>query len=210
MALNLKVTDRAGGDIDVVTAAVESFGKAFLLPVDCLVGWLAMPGRKLRLFNRLSNTIVVQTRETDAPEGVEYVRVGVLGAGRLGHQFGGRAAERLDGHLAARHRDDGLGVVADEGVAGVAVGALVVGGERTFGIARRRLLRALQQEAVVAAVVEGGVRREGRRLGVERDGEVGNDGLVVIEQVDEGRTVVFRRHPDTSTAAFRTNDATAS
>jgi uncharacterized RDD family membrane protein YckC len=73
MALNLKVTDRAGGDVDVVTAAVESFGKAFLLPVDCLVGWLAMPGRKLRLFNRLSNTIVVQTRETDAPEGVEYV-----------------------------------------------------------------------------------------------------------------------------------------
>ena len=30
--------------INYPTAAIESFGKAFLLPLDCLIGWLAMPG----------------------------------------------------------------------------------------------------------------------------------------------------------------------
>jgi len=73
MALNLKVTDRAGGKIDFPAAALESFGKAFLLPLDCLIGWLAMPGSKLRLFNRISNTIVIKTKYEE-PEGVTYVK----------------------------------------------------------------------------------------------------------------------------------------
>ncbi|MDD2777295.1 MAG: RDD family protein, partial [Methanocellales archaeon] len=51
MALNLKVTDRKGEKIDFGIAALESFGKAFILPLDCLIGWLAMPNSKLRLFN---------------------------------------------------------------------------------------------------------------------------------------------------------------
>lgn len=72
--LDLRVTDRSGNPAGYVAAAVESFGKAVLLPLDCLVGWLAMPGRKLRLFNRLSDTIVVSLPEgMDLPEDVEYV-----------------------------------------------------------------------------------------------------------------------------------------
>lgn len=71
VAMNLKVTDRQGETIDFMTAAVESFGKAFILPLDCLIGWLAMSGEKLRLFNRLSNTIVIKT-EYEIPEGIEY------------------------------------------------------------------------------------------------------------------------------------------
>jgi hypothetical protein len=35
-------------------AAVESVGKAFLLPLDCLLGWI------LRIFNYLSETIVIR------------------------------------------------------------------------------------------------------------------------------------------------------
>lgn len=74
MVLNLKVVDKAGDDIDLTAAAIEAFGKAFLLPLDCLIGWLAMPGRKLRLFNRLSDTIVIAVEPSDeVPEGVEYV-----------------------------------------------------------------------------------------------------------------------------------------
>jgi len=69
--VNLKVTDRKGEGIGFVTAALESFGKSFLLPLDCLIGWLAMSGEKLRLFNRLSNTIVVKT-SYEKPEDVEY------------------------------------------------------------------------------------------------------------------------------------------
>ena len=74
MALGLKVTDMRGEKIDLPRAAIESFGKAFLLPLDCLIGWIAMPGSGQRLFNRLSETIVVMVNEA-APEGVRYVKV---------------------------------------------------------------------------------------------------------------------------------------
>lgn len=73
MVLDVRVVDEAGDDIDYVTAAVESFGKAFLLPIDCLVGWLAMPDELVRLFNRVSDTIVVESEDEGPPEGVEYV-----------------------------------------------------------------------------------------------------------------------------------------
>ncbi len=73
MVLNLKVTDRKGGKIDFAAAAIESFGKAFLLPLDCIIGWIAMPGSKLRLFNRLSSTIVIKT-EYNEPKRVRYIK----------------------------------------------------------------------------------------------------------------------------------------
>ncbi|WP_433630919.1 RDD family protein [Halomicrococcus sp. NG-SE-24] len=71
MVLDLRVTDREGGSIDYPTAAIESFGKAFLLPLDCLVGWLAMKGEKLRLFNRIASTIVIEVPD-ETPQGVTY------------------------------------------------------------------------------------------------------------------------------------------
>ncbi|MDK2989896.1 MAG: hypothetical protein PWR16_1425 [Methanoculleus sp.] len=74
MALKIRVTGRAGEDIGFFAAAIESFGKAFLLIPDCLIGWLAMPGSKQRLFNRISGTVVIETRETEEPEGVTYVK----------------------------------------------------------------------------------------------------------------------------------------
>ena len=59
--MNLKVVNRDGTKIHYKTAAIESFGKAFLLPLDCLIGWIAMPNSKLRVFNRISNTLVITT-----------------------------------------------------------------------------------------------------------------------------------------------------
>jgi uncharacterized RDD family membrane protein YckC len=73
MALSLRVTDRRGEEIDIPKAAIESFGKAFLLPLDCLIGWIAMPGSGQRLFNRLSDTIVI-VDDPSPPEGVRYVK----------------------------------------------------------------------------------------------------------------------------------------
>lgn len=75
LVLNLKVTDRSGGSIDYGAAAIESFGKAFLLPIDFVIGVFAYGGKKLRLFNRLSETIVIKTEPEDLvePEGVEHV-----------------------------------------------------------------------------------------------------------------------------------------
>ena len=81
MVMNLRVVNRDGSRISYLTAAVESFPKAFLnfpfivilLPLDCLIGWLAMPGSKLRVFNRLSNTIVIKADYRE-PAGILYVK----------------------------------------------------------------------------------------------------------------------------------------
>jgi len=73
MVMNLKVVNRDGTKIHYNTAAVESIGKAFLLPLDCLIGWLGMPNTKLRVFNRISNTIVIKT-DYKEPDGIQYVK----------------------------------------------------------------------------------------------------------------------------------------
>ena len=73
MVMNLKVVNRDGTKIHYGAAAIESFGKTFILPLDCLIGWLAMPGTKLRMFNRLSNTIVIKTDYRE-PDGILYVK----------------------------------------------------------------------------------------------------------------------------------------
>ncbi|WP_254272604.1 RDD family protein [Haloarcula marina] len=75
MVMNIAVTDERGDPIGYGTAAIESFGKAFLLPLDLIIGWLAYEEEGLRLFNKLSSTIVVETGEDadSRPEGVEYV-----------------------------------------------------------------------------------------------------------------------------------------
>jgi len=75
IVMSIAVTDERGEAIDYVTAAIESFGKAFLLPLDILVGWLAYEKEGLRLFNKLSSTIVIETdeEETGKPRDVEYV-----------------------------------------------------------------------------------------------------------------------------------------
>jgi uncharacterized RDD family membrane protein YckC len=73
MVMNLKVVNRDGTKIHYRTAAIESFGKAFILPIDCLIGWFGMPNTKLRVFNRLSNTLVIKT-DYKEPDGILYVK----------------------------------------------------------------------------------------------------------------------------------------
>jgi len=59
MAMKIKVTMLNGEPIDMAHAAVESLGKAFLLPLDCIIGWLLYQTRNQRLFNYISETIIV-------------------------------------------------------------------------------------------------------------------------------------------------------
>jgi uncharacterized RDD family membrane protein YckC len=75
MVMNLRVVNRDGTKINYTTAAIESIGKAFflILPLDCLIGWFGMPGSKLRVFNRISNTIVIKTDYRE-PVGIQYVK----------------------------------------------------------------------------------------------------------------------------------------
>ena len=73
MVMNIRIVNRDGSRIHYGSAAIESFGKALLLPFDCLIGWFGMPGTKLRLFNRISNTIVIKTDYRE-PDGITYVK----------------------------------------------------------------------------------------------------------------------------------------
>jgi uncharacterized RDD family membrane protein YckC len=59
--MRIKITRLDGGVPNMGQAAIESIGKAFLLPIDVIVGWFLYPSRRQRLFNYLSNTIVVRT-----------------------------------------------------------------------------------------------------------------------------------------------------
>ena len=60
IALGIKVTNMKGGKPTIAEAAIESFGKAFLLPIDLIVGWILYPKTRQRLFTYLSRTIVVR------------------------------------------------------------------------------------------------------------------------------------------------------
>jgi uncharacterized RDD family membrane protein YckC len=75
--MDLKVTRLDGSRIGYAQAALESFGKAFLLPLDCIIGWIASScsAKRQRLFNKLSNTIVVHMPKGEAEaKGVEYIK----------------------------------------------------------------------------------------------------------------------------------------
>lgn len=63
MLLNITVVGPFGEHIRFRDAAIESFGKAFLLAFDCLVCWFAFRETRQRLFNKISNTIVVNRAE---------------------------------------------------------------------------------------------------------------------------------------------------
>ena len=62
MALKIRTTDLAGNKVDWKGAAIESFGKAFLLPIDVVLGWLFTNDKRQRIFSRAGNTIVVKIK----------------------------------------------------------------------------------------------------------------------------------------------------
>ena len=72
---HLKATDLAGKSIDVKAAVIESFGKAFLLPLDVILGWIFTNNKRQRIFNRASNTIVIKLKENNTPtNNVTYLK----------------------------------------------------------------------------------------------------------------------------------------
>ncbi len=74
--LNLRTINTSGKPIDIKEALIESFGKAFLLPIDVALGWIFTNDRRQRIFNRASNTIVIKhkVREQVSTRGVVYRR----------------------------------------------------------------------------------------------------------------------------------------
>jgi len=71
--LNIKTTDIYGKSVDTKNAALESFGKSFLLPIDVILGWLFTNNKRQRIFNKLSGTIVIKLRPREKQsENIRY------------------------------------------------------------------------------------------------------------------------------------------
>ncbi|MDQ3561629.1 MAG: RDD family protein [Thermoproteota archaeon] len=60
--LKIKTTNLAGNVPNIRNVAIQSFGKAFLLPIDVFFGWIFTNEKRQRLFNRASDTIVIKTQ----------------------------------------------------------------------------------------------------------------------------------------------------
>ncbi len=60
--LGLEVTTIDGSKPEIWNVAVSSFGKAFLLPFDVILGWLFTNSERQRLFSKFGKIIVVETR----------------------------------------------------------------------------------------------------------------------------------------------------
>jgi uncharacterized RDD family membrane protein YckC len=67
--LKIRTADLAGNTADVKSVAIQSFGKAFLLPFDVFLGWIFTNDKKQRLLSRAANTIVLRSDDTLASEG---------------------------------------------------------------------------------------------------------------------------------------------
>jgi uncharacterized RDD family membrane protein YckC len=59
---HLKTVGISRQTVNVRDALLESFGKSFLLPVDLILGWIFTNDKRQRIFNRVSNTIVIKLR----------------------------------------------------------------------------------------------------------------------------------------------------
>ena len=60
MVMNLRITKEGGAPLSLMDAAIEAFGKVFLLPIDFLVGFFVYKEKNQRLFNYLSDTVVIR------------------------------------------------------------------------------------------------------------------------------------------------------
>lgn len=58
--MKIKVTDLQGEPIEMSRSLYQAIGKAFLLPLDAIVGLMMYQEKEQRLFNHLSETIVVR------------------------------------------------------------------------------------------------------------------------------------------------------
>ena len=73
--LKIKTTDLAGNIADVKSVAIQSFGKAFLLPIDVLLGWIFTNEKRQRLFSKAANTIVIRSDDNSVGErNARYVK----------------------------------------------------------------------------------------------------------------------------------------
>lgn len=68
--LNLKIININGKKPNLKEVLISSFGKAFLLPFDVVLGWILTNENRQRIFNKLGDTIIVKIK---TPENTEMI-----------------------------------------------------------------------------------------------------------------------------------------
>ena len=61
--VHLQTTRYDGTKPSLLECLVNSFGKSFLLPIDVILGLILTNKKRQRIFNRISNTIVIKVQE---------------------------------------------------------------------------------------------------------------------------------------------------
>jgi uncharacterized RDD family membrane protein YckC len=73
--LNLKVTNIYGRSPDLKGIIISSFGKAFLLPIDVLLGWIFTNDKRQRIFSKLGYTLIIKIKNPEEnKENIQYKR----------------------------------------------------------------------------------------------------------------------------------------
>jgi uncharacterized RDD family membrane protein YckC len=72
--LSLKVININGEKSNLKGILISSFGKAFLLPFDIILGWILTNEKRQRIFNKLGDTVVVKMKSTDNNTDTEYIK----------------------------------------------------------------------------------------------------------------------------------------
>ena len=68
--MNLKVVGLNGNKPELPNAIIESIGKAFIVPLDVLIGLIAFGEKRQRLFSKLSDTNVVRVPASERTKGI--------------------------------------------------------------------------------------------------------------------------------------------
>jgi len=71
-AMNLKVVDMKGDVPNLRIAFLQALGKAFILILDVVIGWIFLNENRQRLLNKLTDTVVIKVKPK--PSGVKLVK----------------------------------------------------------------------------------------------------------------------------------------
>jgi len=66
--LNIKIIDINGNKPNLKGVLISSFGKAFLLPFDVVLGWILTNEKRQRIFNKLGDTVIVKIKDSEESE----------------------------------------------------------------------------------------------------------------------------------------------
>ena len=72
--LNLKIVCIDGSKSNLKGILLESFGKAFLLPIDVILGCILTNNKRQRIFNKLGDTIIIKIKGNEDNPNIKYVK----------------------------------------------------------------------------------------------------------------------------------------